>query len=53
MKDRPRRLRTNALIRGMVRELQERYGLMKRGGSDKPDLETAGGSDPEQVGFAW
>jgi DNA repair photolyase len=39
-------------IRAMVRVLQERYGLMKRAGSDEAAHVTAG-SAPEQVGFAW
>jgi DNA repair photolyase len=37
-------------VQGMIRVLQERYGLPPRG---EPHEKTAIGSEPEQVGFAW
>jgi DNA repair photolyase len=42
-------------IRAMVRLLQDRYGLMKRGDADGTDARAPKTTtvDPEQVGFAW
>jgi DNA repair photolyase len=37
-------------VQGMIRLLQERYGLPARG---EPHEKTPIGSEPEQVGFAW
>jgi DNA repair photolyase len=39
-------------LRGMVRMLQERYGLSKRG-ADEQESGPLTTVDPEQVGFAW
>jgi DNA repair photolyase len=38
-------------IKGMIRLLQERYGLSKR--EDAEERNPAGDTDPTQVGFAW
>jgi DNA repair photolyase len=40
-------------IKGMVRILQERYGLDKRQAAEQADPEKPKTFDPEQVGFAW
>jgi DNA repair photolyase len=44
-------------IKGMVRVLQDRYGLTKREEAESKDVEAqsdqGGLIDPEQVGFAW
>ncbi len=42
-------------IRAMVRLLQDRYGLTKRGDADGADARASKTTtvDPEQVGFAW
>ena len=39
-------------VQGMVRVLQQRYGLTKRE-RDEPETEDIEKSEPEQVGFAW
>jgi hypothetical protein len=38
-------------IQGMVRLLQDRYGLSKRQGPDEPAVKAP--QEAEQVGFAW
>jgi DNA repair photolyase len=42
-------------VQGMVRVLQERYGVARREQASPPDAHAAGVEDrePEQVGFAW
>ena len=44
-------------IQGMVRVLQERYGLRRRGSEEPPDTPAAAAEQeapqPEQVGFRW
>jgi hypothetical protein len=41
-------------VQGMVRALQQRYGLTRRENADAPAVaELEGVKDPEQVGFAW
>jgi DNA repair photolyase len=40
-------------VRAMVRVLQERYGLAKRGEREGPAEATDASAEPEQVGFRW
>jgi DNA repair photolyase len=40
-------------VQGMVRTLQERYGLLKRKEADAEHLSAAASPETEQVGFAW
>ena len=40
-------------VKGMVRVLQERYGLTRRGDATVPPAAPEGPKDAEQVGFAW
>ena len=40
-------------VRGMVRVLQERYGLTKRGEAPASEPEAEPNAGPEQVGFKW
>jgi DNA repair photolyase len=40
-------------VQGMVRVLQERYGIPARNGADAEQTSAAAPRDTEQVGFAW
>ena len=40
-------------IKGMVRVLQQRYGVDRREEGENADIEQPKTIDPEQVGFAW
>lgn len=40
-------------VQGMIRVLQDRYGLLKRKGADTEHTSAAAPNDAEQVGFAW
>ena len=40
-------------VKGMVRALQQRYGLSGREEAAGPEAPEEGASEPEQVGFRW